>query len=396
MSKTLKICVVSGSRAEYGLLKPVMQEIDRSSKLDLCLILTGMHLNQIYGKTETEISQDGFQIQDRVETLKFDDTGLGIAQSVGMGVSEMAKSFHKIKPDIVLLLGDRFEIHAAAQAAFLMKIPVAHLCGGDVTTGALDDAMRHSITKMASLHFPMTEDSARRIHQMGEPWNRITCAGNPALDVILNFHPYSKEETQQQLSFEFLERNILITYHPCTLGEKAPRDAFAEVLAALEETGEQTGLIFTGPNADHHGQALIEMTQKFVKNHNNSTFITSMGGPLYWSALHYVDMVVGNSSSGLLEVPSFNIPTINIGTRQDGRYKTSSVIDCDEDKGEIMSAIKRAFEMDCSQVQNPYGDGKAAVRIVQTLEEVENPQTLLVKTFADLTLQQDQAIRVVQ
>ena len=379
-----KVCVVTGSRAEYGLLQPVMQGIKDDIDLELQIIATGMHLSPEFGLTWREIEADGFSIDAKVETLLSSDSPVGIAKSVGLGVIGCAEALERLRPDFLLLLGDRFEILAAAQAALVARIPVAHLAGGDTTEGAFDEAIRHSITKMSHLHFVTNEDAARRVRQLGENPDHVHTVGSPGIDQIRNLELLTREQLEESLGLAFRAKNLLVTFHPATLEDTPASVQFQVLLDALDTLGDGVGLIFTKPNADTDGRALIGLIDAFVAQRSNAHAFTSLGQLRYLSTIAQVDAVVGNSSSGLYEVPSFGKPTVNIGDRQRGRLQASSVLNCPAASGEIAASIRAALQMDCSGAVNPYGDGRSALRIITLLKQVAAPQALLKKTFYEV------------
>jgi UDP-hydrolysing UDP-N-acetyl-D-glucosamine 2-epimerase len=380
----LKICVVTGTRAEYGLLYWVLKEIQQVTNLELQLIVTGMHLSPEFGLTFKAIEEDGFTIDAKVEMLLSSDTPVGITKSIGLGVIGFADALARLKPDIMVLAGDRYEILAAAQAALVARVPVAHIAGGDITEGAFDEAIRHSITKMSHLHFASNGQSARRIRQLGENPDHIFLVGSPGLDHLKHLIMLTREELEQSLNFRLKSRNLLITFHPVTLEQQSTSDQFKELLIALDRFGSEVGLIFTMPNSDTDGRILKEMITTFVATHSNATAHTSLGQLRYLNTISQVDAVVGNSSSGLYEAPSFKKPTVNIGDRQKGRLQASSVINCQPDAEAIFSAISSAFSLDCTSVVNPYGDGKSSPRIVSVLTQIGDPALLLKKHFHEV------------
>lgn len=384
MSGRRRVCVVTGSRADYGLLRPVMTRIRQAPDLILQVAATGMHLSPEFGLTRRAVEDDGFVIDAEVEMLLSSDTPVGIAKSIGLGVIGFADALARLAPDLLLVLGDRFEVLAAVQAALPARLPVAHISGGDVTEGAMDDAVRHAITKMSHLHFVTNADAARRVRQLGEDPARIHMTGNPALDEIDATPRLDRDELGAALGFNLRARNLLITFHPVTLDARPAAEPFAELLAALERLGDDVGLVFTMPNADTFGRVLIAMTERFVAGRRNAVARTSLGGTLYRSLLAEADAVVGNSSSGLLEAPSFRTPTVNIGDRQKGRLRAASVIDCPPEREAVLAAVRRAFALDCAGVVNPYGDGRAAERIVAVIAAIPDTRALIRKTFADL------------
>lgn len=379
-----KICVVTGSRADYGLLYWLMKGIQEDPELELQLAVTGMHLSPEFGLTYRVIEEDGFEIAAKIETLVSSDTPTGIAKSIGLGVIGFADVFERLRPDITVLLGDRFEILAAAQAALVARIPLAHIAGGDVTEGAYDEAIRHSITKMSHLHFVTNEAARRRVIQLGENPKHVVNAGNPGLDYVNRFVPLDRCALERALGFRFREKNLLVTFHPATLEFPSAAAQFQELLSALERLGNKYGLIFTRPNADNEGRSLIDMVDQFIASHPNATAHASLGQQLYLSTLSQVDAVVGNSSSGLYEAPSFKIPTVNIGDRQKGRLQAVSVINCRPESGEIEKAVREAVTRDCSAVVNPYGNGGSAERIMVALKQIRDPRALLKKLFFDM------------
>lgn len=381
MIETRKICVVTGTRAEYGLLKRLMLALMDDPAFRLQIIATGMHLSPEFGLTYKVIEADGFTIDEKVEMLLSSDTPKGISKSIGLGVIGFADAFERLKPDMVVLLGDRFEILAAAEAALIARIPVSHLAGGDTTEGAFDEAIRHSITKMSHLHFVTNDAALRRVRQLGEDPARTYNVGSTGIDELKRVKLLSKEELQKELGFVFKARNVLVTFHPATLDNEPADSQFRELLKALDEFGGGLGIIFTKPNADTGGRALIAMLEEFVSKRPNAKAYDSLGQLRYLSVISAVDAVVGNSSSGLYEVPSFKKPTVNIGDRQKGRVEASSVINCKPVSGEIYNAIKQAFDKDCSGAVNPYGDGESVPRIIKILKETPDYGTLLKKHF---------------
>ncbi len=383
MSKR-KICVVTGTRAEYGLLYWLMREIEDDPDLDLQIIATGMHLSPEFGLTYRVIEDDGFTINEKVEMLLSSDSPVGITKSIGLAVIGFADALDRLRPDILVLLGDRYEILAAAQAALIARIPVAHIAGGDTTEGAYDEAIRHSITKMSHLHFVTNEVSACRVLQLGENPEHVFNFGHLGLDQIKRLQTLSKEDLEDTLGFKFQAKNLLVTYHPATLDTEQPSQQFQELLEALDSLGPDVGLIITKPNSDTHGRILIKMIDDYVAARPNAKAYTSLGQLRYLSAIAQVDAVVGNSSSGLYEVPSFKRPTVNIGDRQKGRLQASSVINCSNTASDIKKAVSKAFEKDCSVVENPYGDGNASIKILKTLKQIPDVKALLKKHFFEV------------
>ena len=381
-----KICVVTGTRAEYGLLRWVMQGIKDSELLDLQLVVTGMHLSPEFGLTVQDIEFDGFRIDRRVEMLLSSDTPVGITKSMGLAMIGFADALAQLQPDLLLVLGDRFEIFAAAACAMTARIPIAHLHGGEVTEGAIDEAIRHSITKMAHLHFVAADEYRQRVLQLGEQPEHVFQVGGLGIDNILRLDLLSRSQLEEALDFKLLQRNLLITFHPVTLEHNTSGGQMKELLMALGEL-DGTGLIFTMPNADTEGRTLIRQINEFCASHPQARAYTSLGQLLYLSCIRHVDGVVGNSSSGLTEVPSFRKGTINIGDRQRGRLRAESVIDCSADKLSITNAINRlfspSFSATLSSVVNPYGRGDSSDAIVETLEKASF-DNMLKKRFCDM------------
>lgn len=376
-----KICVVTGSRAEYGLLFCLMKAIREDPGLTLQVAATGMHLSPEFGMTGRAIEEDGFPIDARVETLLSSDTAVGTAKSLGVGVIGFADALDRLHPDLLVLLGDRYEIVAAALAALVLKIPIAHIAGGDLTEGAFDDAIRHSLTKMSHLHFVTNEESRRRVLRMGEDPARVHNVGSPGLDILRRIDLMDRGEIERALEFRLRGKNLLITFHPATLGTVPPEEEFRELLAALETLGNDFGLLFTRPNSDPGGRAISRMIDEFVAERPNAKVFTSMGQRVYLSAMAHVDAVVGNSSSGLYEVPSFRKPTVDIGDRQKGRLRAPSVLHCASSAEEIVRAIATALRTDCSDTKNPYGDGRSSERILAAIRAVPDLGALLSKRF---------------
>lgn len=382
-----KICVVTGSRAEYGLLRPLLDELARDSHFSLQLIATGMHLSPEFGLTANAIEEDGFKIDRRIEMLLSADTPSGISKSVGLGMIGFADAFAELRPDWVILLGDRFEIFAAASAAFIARIPIAHLHGGETTEGAIDEAFRHSITKMSHLHFVAAEEYRRRVIQLGEHPDRVFTVGGLGVDAIHRAKLLGRAELEASLNFRFGPRNLLITFHPATLENTTAADQMRELLAALEPL-ENTHLIFTAPNADTDGRIILQLIEQFVATHQHARLYSSLGSVRYLSCLQFVDGVVGNSSSGLIEVPTFRKGTVNIGPRQQGRLKAESVIDCAAERKAIGNALARLYSAEframLERVENPYGNGGAVNGIVSVLRTFE-PAGQLKKAFFNVS-----------
>lgn len=381
-----KICVVTGTRAEYGLLRWVMEGIRDTPGLELQVIITGMHLSPEFGLTYREIEKDGFHIDRKVEMLLSSDTSSALAKSMGLGLIGFGDALQQLQPDLMLVLGDRFEIFSAVAAAMVTRIPVAHLHGGESTEGAFDEAIRHSITKMSHLHFVAAEEYRKRVIQLGEHPERVFLVGGLGIDNIKKLTLLDRSALESALGFDLGRRSLLVTFHPVTLENATSNQQMAELLAALEKM-EDTHLIFTMPNADTDGRVLIDMVKQFVTDHANARAYTSLGQLRYLSCIEHVDGVVGNSSSGLIEVPSFGKGTINIGDRQRGRLKAASVIDCSPERQSIATALQRLYAPEFQEilktVRNPYGEGGASEKIVRILQDYPL-ESILKKSFHDL------------
>jgi GDP/UDP-N,N'-diacetylbacillosamine 2-epimerase (hydrolysing) len=381
-----KICVVTGTRADYGLLRWVLKGIEDDADLNLQIISTGMHLSPEFGFTYKAIEADGFEIDRKVEMLTSSDTPVGIAKSMGLGMIGFADALNELKPDLMVVLGDRFEIFAAVSTALVARIPVAHLHGGETTEGAFDEAFRHSITKMSHLHFVAADEYKQRVIQLGEQPEYVFLVGGLGIDNIKRLQLLSRNALEADLGFKFGRKNLLITFHPVTLENANAETQMKALLAALTKL-EDTQLIFTMPNADTDGRTLIKMVEQFTSQYTNAHAFTSLGQLRYLSCIAQVDGVVGNSSSGLAEVPSFKKGTINIGDRQRGRLQATSVINCEPNQESIADAINilysSSFQVDLSQVRNPYGEGGAAEKIVNTLKSI-NINNIVKKAFYDL------------
>ena len=381
-----KICVVTGTRAEYGLLYWLMKEIEADKDLELQLIVTGMHLSPEFGLTYKEIEKE-FRIDKKIEMLLSSDTAMGISKSMGLAQIGFAEAFEELKPDILVVLGDRYEIFCAVSSAMIFNIPIAHLHGGEITQGAFDESIRHSITKMSHLHFTATDEYKNRVIQLGEEPNRVFNVGGMGIENIKRLKLLSKDEFEESINFKLNKKNILVTFHPVTLENSTAKEQFQELLDAIDEL-ENTNIIFTKANSDTDGRIINQMIDEYVtKNSHKSVGFASLGQLRYLSALQYIDAVVGNSSSGLLEAPSFKIATINIGDRQKGRIKALSVIDCEPKKEEILKAFKeiysKEFQEKLKNVENPYGESCPSKQIIEVLKNV-NLANILKKSFYDL------------
>jgi UDP-hydrolysing UDP-N-acetyl-D-glucosamine 2-epimerase len=383
---TRTISVVTTSRADFGILRPVVEAIDRHEGLRLSLFAAGTHLSPEHGLTIGEIESQGWRIDERVEALLSSTTPEGVAKSSALTTLAFAQIFAKNRPDILLVLGDRYEVHAAVVAAVPFNIPVAHIHGGELTYGAVDDAFRHSITKMAHLHFPATEDYAKRLRQMGEEDWRIVVSGAPALDSIMNRALPDRAAIEQRFGLSLAERPLLVTYHPATREAEPVEAQIAALLGALEALA--LPVIFTGSNADAGGQTISQAMRAFAAAHANAAYVESLGADNYLGLLRHVRAMVGNSSSGIIEAPSFALPVVNIGSRQAGRMRAANVIDCAPLEADITRAIERALSPDFAAslkgLRNPYGAGNAGRIIADTLAAVPLDARLLAKRFCDV------------
>ena len=367
------ICVVTGTRAEYGLLSRLMRMINDSEDTRLQVIATNMHLSPRFGNTYQEIEKDGFLIDRKIPIIDESekDDAVTTVKSMAKALSGFADAFHELRPDLVVLLGDRYEILAAAETALIERIPIAHIHGGEVTEGAYDDAIRHSITKMSHLHFASTEAYRKRIIQLGEQPERVFYTGALGVENIKKLHLMEKDEIEREIGFEMDDRTILVTYHPATLGNRSAKADIDDFIAALEER-DDLRVIFTMPNSDTGGQLIVDAINAFVDaNFERARAYKSLGVVRYLSVMRQVAAVVGNSSSGLLEAPSFGIPTLNIGDRQNGRIAAGSVWNCAPDKASVLSGLEkvlsRQFRDIASHVHNPYEKGNTAEEIFKII-----------------------------
>jgi len=380
-----KIAVFTGTRAEYGLLYWLMKDIQSDSELRLQLLVSGMHLSPEFGETYHQIEKDGFVINEKVEMLLSSNSAVGTAKSIGAGVLGFADALNRMAPDAIVILGDRFEALAAAQTAMIMRIPILHIHGGEITKGAFDDAIRHAITKLSYLHATSTEVYRQRVIQLGESPDRVKNVGAIGLDHIARTKLMSMDEVGISLQFELHKPYFLVTYHPVTLGDEPPEQSFQILLKALDEYSEYQ-VIITYPNADNGGREIISLIEAYSKNQPDRVLaVPSLGYKRYLSIVKNAKAVIGNSSSGIIEVPAFDVPTVNIGLRQTGRLAAKSVIHCKVQKSEIVDAIKFAvlgsYKENDEIIENPYGSGDASSQIVEMLKNLKfNP----CKPFFDL------------
>ncbi len=366
-----KICVVTGTRAEYGLLYWLMKEIESDGELQLQIIATGMHLSPEFGLTYKEIEKD-FKIDKKIEMLLSSDTSVGISKSMGLAQISFSEAYEELQPDILVVLGDRYEIFSAVSAAMIARIPIAHLHGGETTEGAFDEAIRHSITKMSHLHFTAANEYRNRVIQLGENPQRVFNVGGLGIDNIKKLILLSKDEFEKSIDFKLNKKNILVTFHPATLEKSTAQKQFSDLLSVID-TLEETHIIFTKANSDTDGRVINQMIDEYVaKNIEKAIGFSSLGQLRYLSALQYIDVMVGNSSSGLIEAPTFNIATINIGDRQKGRLMAESVINCNSDIKSINSAFKIVYSSEFNErlihTINPYGKGGASQKIVEIIK----------------------------
>lgn len=384
-----KICVVTGTRAEYGLLKPLMKKIDKDEDLKLVIIASGMHLSPEFGLTYQEIEADGFQIDEKVEMLLSSDSPTGICKSIGVGVIGFAEILGRMGIDMIVLLGDRYETLSAAICAMIMRIPIAHLHGGELTEGLIDESIRHSITKMSYLHFTSTNDYRNRVIQLGESPDRVYNVGALGVENIRQIQLMTKAQLEKSMQFDLNERYAVVTYHPVTLEEHTVFEQFKALLDVLDDF-PSLKYIFTKANADTDGRIINELIDAYVqKNPNRACAFTSLGQLRYLSALKYCAIVIGNSSSGIIEVPSFHKPTVNIGDRQKGRICADSVINCGNTRREIRDAIliglSEEYENICKAVHNPYEKEGTSAKIIEVIKDFVNKDRIdLKKTFYDL------------
>ena len=383
MSKR-KICIVTGSRAEYGLLYWLIKEVEADQDFELQLIVTGSHLSSEFGLTYKEIEKD-FKIEKKIDMHLSSDTSEGISKSMGIAQTSFSKAYNKLKPDIVVVLGDRYEVFSAVSSAMISRIPIAHLHGGEATEGVIDEAIRHSITKMSNLHFTAAKEYRKKVIQLGEEPNRVFYVGGVGIESIKRLKLLTKKDFEKSINFKLNIKNILVTYHPVTLEDKTSKKKFQELLDAIDEL-KDTNIIFTKANSDMDGKVINQMIDQYTKkNLEKSISVTSLGQLNYLSALKYMDFIIGNSSSGLLEAPSFKIGTINIGDRQNGRLKAKSVVDCLPNKKNMKRAIKKIysnkFQKILKDVQNPYDNGCASKKITKVLKKVKLDKILKKKFF---------------
>lgn len=385
--KKRKICVITGTRAEYGLLYWLIKGLHEDKNIQLQLCVTGTHLSPEFGLTYREIEKDGFFINKKVEMILSSDSPEGVTKSIGIGIIGFAEAFTELKPDMIVVLGDRFEILAAAIAAMVARIPIVHCHGGESSEGAIDEPIRHSLTKMSHLHFVSTEIYRKRVIQMGEQPGRVFNVGALGIESINRLKLLSRKDFEKSIGFKLNKKNLLITFHPVTLENASAQEQFTHLLKALDALKE-THFIFTYPNADTEGRVIIRLIDEFVaKNKSRAIAFASLGQLRYLSALKNTDAVIGNSSSGLIEAPAFHIGTINIGDRQRGRIRAGSVIDCKPGKNAISKAIQQvyspAFQKKLETVKNPYGEKNSSESIIKIIKNYPLKE-ILKKKFYDI------------
>ena len=380
-----KLCVVTGSRADYGLLKHFIKAISLSASFQYQLVVTGSHLSKNFGYTSAEIEADGFYIDKKIDIEIQGDSPSDISASTAIALKGFSAAYLELRPDLVIILGDRYELLGAAIAAMYHGLPIGHFHGGESTVGAMDEGIRHALTKFSHIHFVATEEYRNRVLRLGENPAHVFNVGGLGADAITRLSLLSKEVLEHELGIKFQDKNLLITFHPVTLEQKSSTDQMQQLLSALDEQNDKQ-LIFTMPNADTESLSIFKLIEEFVSSHVNAHVFTSLGQLRYYSCINQVDAVIGNSSSGLLEVPTFKKPTINIGDRQKGRLRASSVIDCDPIKSEIIEAIERVYQDEfihqISNTKNPYGEGGSIEKIINALDSMSFPE-LLKKEFYD-------------
>jgi UDP-hydrolysing UDP-N-acetyl-D-glucosamine 2-epimerase len=380
------IGVVTVARSDYGIYRPVLRRLAEARDLEPALFVGGMHLLERFGLTVREVEADGYPVADHVDFLDDDDSPAAVARALGRGTEAFARSFERARPDILLVLGDRYEMLAAATATLPLSLPLAHIHGGESSEGAFDESIRHVLTKLSHLHFAATEAAARRLRQLGEePW-RIVVSGAPALDEIARLEPLLDAELERAIGLPLDPSPLVVTYHPATRDPRDPGALVRELLAAVERTALPA--VFTYPNADPGGAEIRRAIDDYVSRHDDATAVASLGARAYHSLLRRAAAMVGNSSSGIIEAASFGLPVVNVGVRQNGRLRPANVIDVEDDREAIRAAIERAVSPELraslAALESPYGDGRAAERIVATLTSVELGPRLLTKRFHDL------------
>lgn len=367
--------VFTGTRAEYGLLYWLLKDLESDDAFTLQLLVSGSHLSPEFGNTQSQIEADGFDISERIEMLLSSDTALGTVKSLGLGILGYADALSRLKPDVLVLLGDRYEALGIAQVAMLMKIPILHIHGGEITEGAYDDAIRHAITKFSLLHATSTEEHRKRVIQLGEDPERVFNVGAIGLDHLRRSDFMTRSELSKSLDFELTDNFVILTYHPVTLANEPAEDTLKNIFNALD-THPELKVLITYPNADEGGRKIIPLIEEYAVSRKERVLaVRSLGQRRYLSAVKNATLVLGNSSSGIIEVPSFHIPSVNIGARQGGRLAPKSVIHCSAYQHEIEDALNRAIEIANSSAirdnPNPYGEGIACQKIIEILKNTD-------------------------
>ena len=385
-----KICAFTGTRAEYGLLMPLLNRIRKEKTWQLQLLVSGTHLSSEFGSTYREIEKDGFKISEKVRNITSSDSAEGVSKSIGIGVIGYSQALTRLKPDLVIILGDRFEALAAAISALIAKIPIAHINGGEATYGLFDESIRHAITKMSFFHFVSTEEYRKRVIQLGEDPKRVFNVGATGIDNIREMRLLTKAELEKSLNFSLGEKSVLVTFHPVTLEHNTAGSQVTELLNALNHF-KGLRVIFTKPNADTDGRTIIRLMEAYAaQNPDKAEVFSSLGQLKYLSCLKHVQAVVGNSSSGIIEAPSLKVPTVNIGNRQKGRIAAESVINCNPSEGSIVKALNLVFSPGfrklCGNVRNPYGNGYAAGKIYKILSQKVKEPVDISKSFYDVRI----------
>ncbi|CAK4070503.1 UDP-N-acetylglucosamine 2-epimerase [Vibrio sp. 16] len=385
-----KVAVFTGTRAEYGLLFWLLKDIQSDPDLTLQLLVSGMHLSPEFGDTYKQIEKDGFNIDEKIEILLSSDSAVGTAKSMGLGVLGFADALSRLAPDVLVILGDRFEALAAAQTAMILRIPIVHLHGGEITEGAYDDAIRHAITKLSYLHGTSTEEYRQRVIQLGESPERVKNIGAIGLDHLKRASFMDTQELSESLNFSIDKPYFLVTYHPVTLGEEAPEESFQALLDALD-TFPDHQVILTYPNADDGGRRIIPILEEYARSNPERVLaIPSLGQVRYLSAVKHAAAVIGNSSSGIIEVPAFDVPTVNIGSRQKGRLAAKSVLNADATKESISNAISlavsRKYKAEDENIANPYGQGDSSKQVIEMIKGLDFEPC---KSFYDVKIEPD-------
>lgn len=385
MNSSKKICVVTGTRADYGLLLPLIRKISEDSLFELQIVATGSHLSPQFGLTYKEIETDGFTINSKVEILTRSDSAVGVLSSMALGLVGISSALSELKPDLIVALGDRYELMVTAQVALMMQIPLAHLSGGDTGSGTYDNTIRHCVTKIASLHFVTHEDARQRVLQLGEREDRVFCLGSTCVENIKNTPLLSREELEESLGVTLQEKLFLVTHHPLTMGDESSEDELRELLNAIQTYLDKgnVSVVFTKANADNGGQAINQILEEFSSSQQNAFLFDSLGRVRYLSAVKHAAVVIGNSSSGIYEAPYLNTPTVDIGLRQSGRAAPTSVIRSAAISNDICRAVDRALIENFDGVQMIYGDGNTSGQILAKIKEMIGVSNLSAKEFVD-------------